>query len=336
MASLKSITNLPVVESAEGVNLIVEDNGVAKRIAADAAGLGGTSDAVQYIEQELTEEQQMQARKNLGLYNESIGEVDIVPAQQVTFVDGVAEFSNFFDPSSDLGLVADRETIPAVLEINGDVIEGEIYYYYVMQGTFSNYSIEYNRITLGEGASVQNGETVTVRMYAVAEIVATIDEKYLPKNAATAVSYNEHQSLENNHKYIARTNIDASKRWEQVDLLEVIEDIDFTKDEDVEYTINLQQELNYYNFDFLEIIGEVFITPFYRESVNTMIPISSCDCDTTLVKTIQYNEDTRIQVEYSNDGTQLKFIGHAFTDGNYQFRLHRVSGIRIDRMYVSE
>ena len=30
---------------------------------------GGTSDAVQYIPQELTEEQQMQARKNLGVYS---------------------------------------------------------------------------------------------------------------------------------------------------------------------------------------------------------------------------------------------------------------------------
>lgn len=36
-------------------------------------GGGGTSDAVQYIPQELTESQQMQARKNLGLYYSEVG-----------------------------------------------------------------------------------------------------------------------------------------------------------------------------------------------------------------------------------------------------------------------
>lgn len=38
MANLKSITELPVVESAEGLNLIVNDNGSAKQIAASAVG----------------------------------------------------------------------------------------------------------------------------------------------------------------------------------------------------------------------------------------------------------------------------------------------------------
>lgn len=38
MANLKNIVNLPVVESAEGLNLIVNDNGAAKQIAASAVG----------------------------------------------------------------------------------------------------------------------------------------------------------------------------------------------------------------------------------------------------------------------------------------------------------
>ena len=38
MASLKNITELPVAESAEGLNLIVNDNGAAKQIAAGAVG----------------------------------------------------------------------------------------------------------------------------------------------------------------------------------------------------------------------------------------------------------------------------------------------------------
>ena len=36
MANLKNIVDLPVAESAEGLNLIVNDNGAAKQIAADA------------------------------------------------------------------------------------------------------------------------------------------------------------------------------------------------------------------------------------------------------------------------------------------------------------
>lgn len=38
MANLKNITDLPVAESAEGLNLIVNDNGSAKQIAASAVG----------------------------------------------------------------------------------------------------------------------------------------------------------------------------------------------------------------------------------------------------------------------------------------------------------
>lgn len=38
MTNFKSVTNLPLVESAEGLNLIVNDNGAAKQIAASAVG----------------------------------------------------------------------------------------------------------------------------------------------------------------------------------------------------------------------------------------------------------------------------------------------------------
>lgn len=40
MANLKNITDLPIAESAEGLNLIVNDNGTAKQIAASAIGGG--------------------------------------------------------------------------------------------------------------------------------------------------------------------------------------------------------------------------------------------------------------------------------------------------------
>ena len=38
MANLKNITDLPIAESADGLNLIVNDNGSAKQIAASAVG----------------------------------------------------------------------------------------------------------------------------------------------------------------------------------------------------------------------------------------------------------------------------------------------------------
>jgi hypothetical protein len=38
MANLKNIIDLPVAESTEGLNLIVNDNGAAKQIAASAVG----------------------------------------------------------------------------------------------------------------------------------------------------------------------------------------------------------------------------------------------------------------------------------------------------------
>jgi hypothetical protein len=41
MANLKNITELPVAESADGLNLIVNDNGVAKQIAASEVGGSG-------------------------------------------------------------------------------------------------------------------------------------------------------------------------------------------------------------------------------------------------------------------------------------------------------
>ena len=38
MVNLKNITDVPMAESAEGLNLIVNDNGAAKQIAASAVG----------------------------------------------------------------------------------------------------------------------------------------------------------------------------------------------------------------------------------------------------------------------------------------------------------
>ena len=47
MANLKKITELPVIESTEGLNLIVNDNGEAKKIAADSVGKVKTVNGVE-------------------------------------------------------------------------------------------------------------------------------------------------------------------------------------------------------------------------------------------------------------------------------------------------
>lgn len=44
MASLKKITDLPVAEYTEGLNLIVNDNGAAKQVAAAAVGVKSYND----------------------------------------------------------------------------------------------------------------------------------------------------------------------------------------------------------------------------------------------------------------------------------------------------
>lgn len=83
--SLKTekLSQLEVLESAEGTHVLVEQDGTHKRVPADKIGGGvGTPNAVQYTSQELTEEQQMQARANLRLYRKE--NVVLFPEAQVT------------------------------------------------------------------------------------------------------------------------------------------------------------------------------------------------------------------------------------------------------------
>ena len=60
--------------------------GLINALGGSPSGGGGTPNAVQFVEQTLTEEQQMQARKNLGLYYSYIDKVFFVNAKSGTFV----------------------------------------------------------------------------------------------------------------------------------------------------------------------------------------------------------------------------------------------------------
>lgn len=82
--NLKTIGSLPLAEEVnENTSLVGWDGEKTVRVAKDM--VGGTSDAVQYIPQELTEEQQMQARKNLALPYKMTGDVEILPKQTLNF-----------------------------------------------------------------------------------------------------------------------------------------------------------------------------------------------------------------------------------------------------------
>ncbi|MBR5865736.1 MAG: hypothetical protein IKY89_05635 [Alistipes sp.] len=116
--------------------------------------------------------------------------VDIIPEQEVTFVDGRGECVNVKDACYDLKLCKDPGDCAAVLEINGEVIEGSITYYYSATGTFGDYGFDYQTIILNDGASVKNGDTVTVKMYAEAEIITKLDEAYIP-SSVPVVSYGD-------------------------------------------------------------------------------------------------------------------------------------------------
>ena len=148
-------------------------------------------------------------------FGSGIGKLDIIPEQQVTFSGGVARLTSWKDPCYDLGLVSNPGTMTAILDINGEIIESELKYYYVASGTFGAYAVQLGAgtIKLGDGATVSDGETATVRMYVMSEIVETLDPKFLPENAAMAVSYSRNQTLTESEQTIVRSNIGAKQTF---------------------------------------------------------------------------------------------------------------------------
>lgn len=89
MASLKNITELPVAESTEGLNLIVNDNGAAKQIAADAVGKVKTVNGIS-------------PDKNGNV------EVDALP-----------------DNDEQLEMLIEADMLPAVYDVNGPILTDE-------------------------------------------------------------------------------------------------------------------------------------------------------------------------------------------------------------------
>lgn len=69
MANLKNITDLPVAESAEGLNLIVNDNGSAKQIALEAVKTQQNYDLVFEYNEDIT--------SSLSLSADSLKEIPV-------------------------------------------------------------------------------------------------------------------------------------------------------------------------------------------------------------------------------------------------------------------
>lgn len=104
MANLKNITDLPMAESTEGLNLIVNDNGAAKQIAADKVGRvksvnGAEPDDNGNVEIEIPEEFSGSWNDLIDrpFYAEEPVEVEIVPEVTIeknSFETPVAPYSN--------------------------------------------------------------------------------------------------------------------------------------------------------------------------------------------------------------------------------------------------
>ena len=183
-------------EQLEGRVQKLEESG------SSGGGSGGTAtdpEAVKYTEQSLTDEQKMQARKNLGLYSKSVTEIEAISETEVTFSGGKASLES-------LELVAGKK------------------YFFVIDGTTYEGTSKYNNITFWIEVScgdyviatdincIKNSNqpdgVATVRLYYVGEVFEKIPDEYLPDSIKNAVLFTA-QEKTGNEKSIARKNIDA-------------------------------------------------------------------------------------------------------------------------------
>lgn len=141
---------------------------------------GGTSDAVQYIPQTLTEEQQMQARANMGLYHSKETLLDEV---ELTVASGRAEarVQNLVEGAVrvvlnyDGGLLADMNGTASYI--------GNPVYDWMFEATNGRYSVRYELGVweIGGVYEVYDG-TYTAQVYAIA--TEQVPDEYIPDTIA--------------------------------------------------------------------------------------------------------------------------------------------------------
>lgn len=168
-------------------------------------------DVLVYTEQELTEEQQMQARKNLGLYYTGTTYKYIIPEQEVTFDGrGYADVVGFEKPFDGMNQMD-------VTLVVGDYTETGIYNQLPQYDVYeydgdASYLFENGRLIARSGTPYAEGGTATIKMYFIEDGTATIPEEYLPNT--TNVKYTE-QELTDEQKNQARKNIGLYHTFEQ-------------------------------------------------------------------------------------------------------------------------
>ena len=240
MANLKNITDLPVAESAEGLNLIVEDNGSAKRIAAGAVGAQAdfavtdeTSPAFIKNKPEVAQADWNQNAPSAADYVKNRTHYEDVLSEYVCF-EGELSLNGTATASIDY-------TIPA-----GTIVEQ--YFNGSLLCTVTAFASG-DKVIASEGRIRADfkDNTVTVGNYysnGTIKIVARnlgvlkeLDEKYIPKTIArtadvpsTAVLYTE-QTLTEEQQEQARANIGAvSANYFDQTFEQIFDDIDRTVD----------------------------------------------------------------------------------------------------------
>ena len=154
-------------------------------------GGGGTADAVQYIPQTLTEEQQMQARANMGLYYSEMGIGTVL-----------AETTVMIDPDAGVGLIPVNFTVEGgqeyTIKYNGveyvtPCIEIEGIWAFGNLGALEEglpttndpFVLMYNRVDEAIYAwriiPLDGSEMVTLSITGMMEVVIPIPEKFMPE-----------------------------------------------------------------------------------------------------------------------------------------------------------
>lgn len=95
--------------------------GLINALGGSSSGGGGTPNAVQFVEQTLTEEQQMQARKNLGLYYGEKEELTFIEEQEVRF-EYYEQLDVSFSMANTTGVIGNLEKWPesVTIIVNGN------------------------------------------------------------------------------------------------------------------------------------------------------------------------------------------------------------------------
>ena len=132
----KNITDLPVAESAEGLNLIVNDNGAAKQIAANS--VVGKVKTVNGAEPDENGNVEIDIPEGFsGSWND-LSDKPFGDGEEITILER-ATYEGFFNPEADFNVLEESFQLDVVVGDNINVFwDGEIYSCQVMSHNNEN------------------------------------------------------------------------------------------------------------------------------------------------------------------------------------------------------